>query len=284
MRRKAVQDHFKTLCKEKYADQRKFWNTIRPYINSRKKKSNSRIVLKENDQIMQSHVKLQKLWTISFQSLLALIKQLKDFTHFPHHSASGQITLNYTNPIEVKEIMCNMRTNKAIGHDLIPARAVKDSAEVLCEPYCTLFNYILDIGKIPKQWKKGEITPVYKKDCSLCKDNYRPLTILPSLSKVFETLVHSRVSPRFRNILDKFVFAYRKHHGCDTALLSLTEEWRKELDDQKIIGLVSMDFSKAFDSLQHDLIVKKFKEYGADERTANTVSYTHLTLPTKRIV
>ena len=53
MRRKAVQDHFKTLCKEKYADQRKFWNTIRPYINSRKKKNNSRIVLKENDQIMR---------------------------------------------------------------------------------------------------------------------------------------------------------------------------------------------------------------------------------------
>ena len=52
MRKKAVQNHFKTLCKEKYADQRKFWNTIRPYINSRKKKNNSRIVLKENDQIM----------------------------------------------------------------------------------------------------------------------------------------------------------------------------------------------------------------------------------------
>ena len=76
-----------------------------------------------------------------------------------------------------------------------------------------LFNYILDVGIIPKQWKKGEITPVYKKDCSLSKDNYRPLTILPALSKVFETLVHSRVSPRFRNILHKFVFAYRKHHG-----------------------------------------------------------------------
>ena len=53
MRRKAVQNHFKTLCKENYADQRKFWNTIRPYINSRKKKNNSRIVLKENDQIMR---------------------------------------------------------------------------------------------------------------------------------------------------------------------------------------------------------------------------------------
>ena len=60
------------------------------------------------------------------------------------------------------------------------------------------------------------------------------------------------------------MFAYRKHHGCDTALLSLTEEWRKELDDRKIIGLVSMDLSKAFDSLPHDVIVKKFKEYGAE--------------------
>ena len=112
---------------------------------------------------------------------------------------------------------------------------------------------------------------MYKKDCSLSKDNHRPLTILPSLSKVFETLVHSRVSPQFRSILQKFVFAYRKHHGCDKALLSLTEEWRKKLDDRKIIGLVSMDLSKAFDSLPHDLIVKKFKEYGADERTTNII-------------
>ena len=150
------------------------------------------------------------------------------FHTFSTDSACSQITLNYTSPIEVKEIMCNMKTNKAIGHDLIPARAVKDSAEVLCDPYCTLFNYILDVGKIPKEWKKGEITPVYKKDCSLSKDNYRPLTILQSLSKVFETLIHSRVSPWFRNILHKFMFAYRKHHGCDTVLLSLPEEWQKD--------------------------------------------------------
>ena len=122
-------------------------------------------------------------------------ERMKDFTHFPHDSACDQITLNYTNPIEVKEIMCNMKTKKAIGHDLIPARAVKDSAEELCEPYCALFNYILDVRKIPKQWKKGEITPVYKKNCSQSKNNYRPLTILPSLSKVFETLVHSSQSP-----------------------------------------------------------------------------------------
>ena len=63
------------------------------------------------------------------------------------------------------------------------------------------------------------------------------------------------------------MFTYRKHHGCDTALLSLTEQWKKEIDDNKTIGLVSMDLSKAFDTLPHELIVLKLKEYGADEAT-----------------
>ena len=129
MRRKAVQNHFKTLCKEKYADQRKFWNTIRPYINSRKKKNNSRIVLKENDQIMREPREVAETFNDFFSNIVGTDKTTE----------------------RMKEITCNMKTNKAIGHDLIPARAVKDSAEVLCEPYCTLFNYILDVGKIPKQ-------------------------------------------------------------------------------------------------------------------------------------
>lgn len=165
MRRKAVQDHFKTLYKEKYADQRKFWNTIRLYINSCKKKNNSRILLKENDRIMREPREVAETLNDFFSNIVGTDKtteRMNDFTHFPHDYASGQITLNYSSPNEVKGIMCNMKTNKAIGHDLIPARAMKDSAEVLCEPYCTLFNYILDIGKIPKQWKKGEITPVKK--------------------------------------------------------------------------------------------------------------------------
>ena len=87
---------------------------------------------------------------------------------------------------------------------------------------------ILNKSRIPQQWKLGEVTPVFKKDCSFTKCNYRPITILPSLSKVFETLVHTRISPYFEDIFHEHVFAYRKHHGTDTALLSLTEQWRKE--------------------------------------------------------
>lgn len=98
------------------------------------------------------------------------------------------------------------------------------------------------------------------------KSNYRPISILPSLSKVFERLI-----PYFEDLYHKLVFAYRKGHGCDTALLSLTKQWRKELDNCKIVGLVSMDLHKAFDMLPHSLIIQKLAKYGADDNTC-TVS------------
>ena len=162
------------------------------------------------------------------------------------------LSLNETNHVKVKEILKEVKTNKATGYDLIPPRLVKESAEVLCHSLSALINYILNNGKIPQQWESGEITPVHKKECELSKTNYRPLTILPSLSEVFEKIVELRMSPCFKKIYHKYVFAYRKRHGCDTAIISLIEEWKKELGNQKVVGLVAIDLSKAFETLPHD--------------------------------
>ena len=75
------------------------------------------------------------------------------------------------------------------------------------------------------------------------------------------------MSPHFEKIYRKYVFAYRKHHACDTAILPLIEGWRKELDNHKVVGIVAMDLSKAFDTLPHDFTVKKLKQYRADQKT-----------------
>ena len=133
-------------------------------------------------------------------------------------------------------------------------------------------NFLFERGKVPSRWKLGEIVPVHKKDCTLTKTNYRPITILPVLSKVFEKLVHSRLASHFEDIYHNNVFAYRDYHGCDTAILSLTEQFKKELDNHKLISLVSMDLSKAFDTLPHDLIVKKLEDYGGDSKVINLVT------------
>ena len=211
---------------------------------------------------------------VKFSADLSRIKQ--------NMTPKPPLSLKKTSSIEVKETMVKIKTNKATGCDQIPPRVIKESAEILCHPFSELFNYILEKSRIPQQWKLGEVTPVFKKDCPLTKSNYRPLTILPSLSKVFETLVHTRISAYFEDIFHEHVFAYRKHHGTDTALLSLTEQWRKNLDQHNIVGIVSMDLSKAFDTLPHELIVAKFKAYGADEKTTDLV-HNYLTKRFQRV-
>ena len=79
---------------------------------------------------------------------------------------------------------------------------------------------------------------------------------------MFESVVHSRILSHFENIYHK----YRKYHGCDTAILSLTERLKQELDNLKVIGIVSRDFSKVFDTHPHNLIVMKSKQYQVDDK------------------
>ena len=272
--RKALQDYFQRLCVDRYADQRKFWSMIKPYINSRKSKQNGRIVLKDNGRIIRDKREVAETLNNFFTSFGNTEQSISGVKPTPNLSNIQQnlipkhpLSLKKKKAVEVKEAILKVKTNKAMGYDNIPLRAIKESAETLCYPFSVLFNHILENSRIPQQWKLGEVSPVFKKDCCITKSNCRPITILPSLSKIFETLVHSRISHYFDDISHKHVFAYRKNHGTDTALLSLTEQWRKELDQHNIIGIVSIDLSKAFDTLPHDL----FKSYGADDKTTQLI-------------
>ena len=92
-----------------------------------------------------------------------------------------------------------------------------------------------------------------------------------------EKLVHSRLALHFEDVYHNNVFAYRDYHGCDTAILSLTEQFKKELDNHKVISLVSMDLSKAFDTLPHDLIVKKLEDYGGDSKLSTSLRIIEVT-------
>ena len=249
-----------------------------PYVNSRKNVDNSGITLKEGDKIIRNPQEVTETLNNFFTSCTQSTKEQNqngypvDLSHISNNLISRpNVSLSNTNPTEVYEVMRKLAPNKASGCDGIPPLAVKESMDVLCFPLSTLINHVLTSTKIPQQWKLGEVTPILKKDCSLLKTNYRPITILPAISKVFEKIVHCRISPYFEEIYHKYVFAYRKYHGCDSALLSLTEQWKKEIDNNKLIGLVSMDLSKAFDTLPHELIVLKLKEYGADEATTSLI-------------
>ena len=99
--------------------------------------------------------------------------------------------------------------------------------------------------------KEAYITPMFKKDDFLRKENYRPISIPNTFSKVFEHYILEQLTPFFKVTMSQLLSAYRKNFSCQNVLLRLIEQWRQHLDS-KIVGAVLIDLSKAFDCLPHD--------------------------------
>ena len=93
--------------------------------------------------------------------------------------------------------------------------------------------------------KLAEISPIFKRDDNLCKENYRSINLLAIVSKLFENILSDQISDYFSNLLCSPVSAYRKGYSCQHVILRLTEYWRQALDNGSTVGTVAMDLSRA---------------------------------------
>ena len=110
--------------------------------------------------------------------------------------------------------------------------------------------------------KLAEISPIYKEDDNLRKENYRSVNLLIMISKVFERILADQLIAYFENLLSSSLSAYRKGYNCQYVILRLTEYWRQALDEGRFVGTVEMDLSKAFDRMPHGLLIAKLHAYG----------------------
>ena len=104
-----------------------------------------------------------------------------------------------------------------------------------------------------------------KKNDEFSKTNYRPISVLPAINNVFKKLLATQLNLHFNGILADNLSAYRKHHSCQTALLRLVEDWKDCLDKDLMVAVMSIDLSKAFDNLPHNLLLAKLNAYGLNK-------------------
>jgi len=110
--------------------------------------------------------------------------------------------------------------------------------------------------------KRAEVSPIYKKDDNLVENNYRPVSILTTISKIYESVMNDQMLDFLIKLFNDLLAAFRKGHSCQSLLIRLIEDWKKALDNKEIVGALFMDLSKAFDCLPHGLLVAKLHAYG----------------------
>ena len=149
---------------------------------------------------------------------------------------------------------------------------MKIGAKELSQPLTDLYNSCIHNGALPSDWKRGDWTPVHKKDYKYCKENYPPITVLPCVGKVFEQLVGTQLTAGFDSHMYEYSSAYRKVHSCEIALINLVERWRKARNNKLAVTILSTDMSKAFDSLHPPLLLSKLKAYGLQDTTVQLLN------------
>ena len=256
-----------------------FWPTIKPFLSQKStKKSDEPIILKDTEENLISEQgkvveKLNTFYINIAQNIGINANKQNDETHPSVQkikSIHGQINEFQFKPVtegEIKKCIKKLDPKKSTGVDLIPPKLILAGCESLSVPIRDMTNTIISRGSFPENLKLAQVTPIFKKDDPFTEKNYRPVSILPTLSKIYERVISDQLSSHFENIFHSFLAAFRPSFGCQTTLLRLVEDWKRALDENLDVGAILMDLSKAFDCLPHDLIIEKLKAYGLTEQS-----------------
>ncbi len=139
------------------------------------------------------------------------------------------------------------------------------AAPSLVKSLTHLINKSISTSVVPDGLKLADIKPAYKYKDTLCKENYRPISILPILSKIFEGILDNQLEELFDNILSIFLSVFHKNYRCQSVIIKMIEDWKMALDKQQTTGAIFIDLSKAFDTISHSLLLDKLKNYGLSD-------------------
>ena len=172
--------------------------------------------------------------------------------------------LNYTSSNEILDRISKLENKKSSGCDLISNYTLKSTSSIIAPYLETLYNCCIFNGVFPNAFKTAEVIPIYKggdkEDCN----NYRPISLLPTLSKIFEKILANRLTNHLHmhNLLSLHQFGFRENYSTELAVNNIHEKLLHNMDKNLNSCAIFLDLAKAFDSVDHNILLRKLEKYG----------------------
>ena len=171
---------------------------------------------------------------------------------------------------EDKKVIKSLNKKKVTISTCIPVKILIDSIDRYLPVLTDIINNSIRNGTFPDELKLAEVTPIYKKANPFDITNYRAVSLLSHVSKVYERIIFNQISAYFEPLFSTFLTGFRKNHNTQHWLLKMLELWKEALDQRKSVSATFIDLSKAFDTLNHELLLANLKACGYSE---NSIGY-----------
>ena len=190
----------------------------------------------------------------------------KSFSDFLSDPSPNYINQDFTptNELEIIDLITKLKSNKCTGPNSIPTQVLHLTKLEIAKPLASIINLSFATGIHPDQLKIAQVTPIFKKGSKLETSNYRPISLLSNINKIFEKVMYSRVYDFITksNCFYPLQFGFRSKHSTNHALISIVDKINEALDKKKVVGSIFVDFQKAFDTVNHEILLRKLSHYG----------------------
>ena len=249
---------------------KKIWIGIKNIINIKTKDQNSPNCIEVNDELITDNKEICNNFNEYFTTVADKILRnnktpiLKTFDKYLPERNSKSFVYEPCTPNEVFLLIEQLNPHKGTGPNGIYTEILKLVNHLICDTLCKIFNMCITSGKHPDKLKLAHALPIFKKGSRLLVSNYRPISLLSNLNKILEKIMHKRIYSFLEKyeILYELQFGFRAGYSTTHALIHMTEAIRSALDSGSVTCGIFVDFQKAFDTVNHDILLKKLEHYG----------------------
>ena len=263
--REAKMSYFHNRFNKFKNDMKNTWITIRNIINSNKKLSEMPSSFSINGNTTSDKQTIANEFNSFFtdigQKLAANIvpPNNKTFYDFLRNPCNTQFQFQPILVDDTLKIIDELKPKSSKGHDHMSSTLLKKLKNELSEPLTYIINQSLEQHIFPNKLKIAKILPVYKKDNKNLLENYRPISILPAISKIFEKVIAKQINQHFidNNLYYSSQYGFRQSHSTELTALEIVDRITYLMDQNKIPLNIYIDLSKAFDTIDHNILLQK---------------------------